>query len=100
MLILDAGAFIALERNERAMWRRLKAALIADEPPMTHGGVVGQVWRGGTGREVQIVLQAVETVPLDLQIGQQAVVGGSVDPGASVGRGWYSSVIVTLSSLA
>jgi hypothetical protein len=28
-LILDSGAFIALERNERAMWRRLKASLDA-----------------------------------------------------------------------
>ena len=24
-LVLDSGALIALERNERAMWRRLKA---------------------------------------------------------------------------
>lgn len=74
MLLLDAGAFIALERNERAMWRRLKAALIAGEPPMTHGGVVGQVWRGGVGRQVHIAraLQSVDTVPLDLQLGRQA----------------------------
>ena len=74
MLVLDAGAFIALERNERAMWRRLKATLIEGEPPMTHGGVVGQVWRGGTGRQVQIArtLQAVDAVPLDLHLGQQA----------------------------
>lgn len=45
-LILDSGAFVALERGERAMWRRLKAELVAGRVPLTHGGVVGQVWRG------------------------------------------------------
>jgi hypothetical protein len=46
-LVLDAGALIALDRNERAMWIRLKALREAGELPVTHGGVVGQVWRGG-----------------------------------------------------
>ena len=46
-LVLDAGALIALDRNERAMWIRLKALHEAGELPVTHGGVVGQVWRGG-----------------------------------------------------
>ena len=74
MLILDAGAFIALERDERSMWRRLKSALIAGSPPITHGGVVGQIWRGGTGRQTQLTrtLQALDTASLDLQLGQQA----------------------------
>ena len=35
-MVLDAGAFVALERNDRAMWRRLKGALIDGEPPITH----------------------------------------------------------------
>lgn len=46
-LVLDSGALVALERNERAMWVRLKGALLASDPPLTHAGVVGQVWRGG-----------------------------------------------------
>lgn len=46
-LVLDAGALIALDRNDRAMWIRLKALREAGELPVTHGGVVGQVWRGG-----------------------------------------------------
>ena len=45
-LLLDSGALIALERNDRLMWRRLKAALQREEIPITHGGVVGQAWRG------------------------------------------------------
>lgn len=74
MMILDAGAFVALERNDRAMWRRLKGALIADEPPVTHGGVVGQVWRGGKGRQVVLsrALQSVDAVPLTADLGRQA----------------------------
>jgi len=74
VLVLDAGAFVALERNDRSMWRRLKGALIAGEPPGTHGAVVGQVWRGGTGRQTQLAraLQAVETHPFDLELGRRA----------------------------
>ncbi len=44
--VFDSGALIALDRNDRAMWRRLKSAFLASEIPITHGGVVGQVWRG------------------------------------------------------
>ncbi|MXW77279.1 MAG: twitching motility protein PilT [Acidimicrobiaceae bacterium] len=73
-VILDAGAFVALERNDRAMWRRLKEALQAESPPMTHGGVVAQAWRDGTGRQALLAraLQAVETIPLDEQLGKRA----------------------------
>ena len=73
-VVLDAGAFLALERNDRAMWRRLKAAMLAGNPPLTHGGVIAQVWRGGTGRQAQLAraLQAVETVPLGEGLGRQA----------------------------
>lgn len=74
MLILDAGAFVALERNDRAMWRRLKMALIEGEPPTTHGGVVGQVWRGGDGRQALLsrALKSVEVEPLDERLGRRA----------------------------
>ena len=73
-IILDAGALVALERDDRAMWRRLKAALLSGNPPMTHGGVIAQVWRGGAGRQTRLAraLQAVETVPLDDELGRRA----------------------------
>ena len=56
------------------MWRRLKAAFIAGEPPHTHGGVIGQVWRSGTGRQAQLAraLQAIEVASLDLELGRRA----------------------------
>ena len=41
---------------------------------MTHGGVIAQVWRGGTGRQTRLAraLHAVETVPLDDELGRRA----------------------------
>ncbi|MCY3923977.1 MAG: hypothetical protein OXG52_00475 [bacterium] len=73
-LILDAGALVALERNDRAMWRRLKSARRSRTPPITHGGVIAQAWRGGTGRQTQLAraLQATEVVPLDDFLGRRA----------------------------
>ena len=72
--ILDAGALIALEGGDRRMWRRLKGALRDEAPPKTHGGVVAQVWRGGTGRQARLAmaLRAVDVVPLDARLGRRA----------------------------
>ncbi len=41
---------------------------------MTHGGVVGQVWRGGTGRQSVLarVLAGVDILPLDDELGRRA----------------------------
>ena len=73
-VILDSGAFIALENDDRRMWRRLKGALDSESPPRTHGGVVAQVWRGGTGRQARLAaaLQAVEVAALDAAVGRRA----------------------------
>ena len=72
--ILDSGALIALEGNDRKMWRRLKGSLQAASPPKTHGGVVAQVWRGGTRRQARLAtaLQVVEIVPIDAELGRRA----------------------------
>jgi len=70
-LVLDSGALIALERNERAMWVRLKASELAGEIPLTHGGALGQVWRGGP-RQARLAqaLQGVDVRPLDRALGR------------------------------
>lgn len=70
-LVLDSAALIAVERNERSMWARLKGAEIASEIPVTHGGVVGQVWRGGP-RQARLAraLQGVDVRPLDRALGR------------------------------
>jgi hypothetical protein len=73
-LVLDSGALIALEKNDRAMWRRLKAALVANSVPVTHGGIVGQAWRGGGPRQALLsrALAGVDVRPLDESLGRAA----------------------------
>lgn len=72
-LVLDSGALIALARDERSMWVRLKAAHVAGAPPLTHGGVLGQVWRGGP-RQARLsqALAGVDVRPLDEALGRLA----------------------------
>jgi hypothetical protein len=72
-LLLDTAAFIALERNERPMWARLKASAERGEPPVTHGGVVGQVWRGGPRQaRLATALAGIDVKPLDWDLGRSA----------------------------
>lgn len=72
-LLLDSGALIALDRDERAMWVRLKAASAAGDLPMTHGGVLGQVWRGGS-RQARLsrAMTGIDVRPLDERLGRSA----------------------------
>lgn len=72
-LILDAGAFVALERGDRAMWRQLMKAVDAGRDVRTHGGVIAQVWRGGSGRQAQLAraLRHVAIVPLGSALGRR-----------------------------
>ena len=73
-LVLDAGALIALDRSDRAMWRRMKAAHAAGDVPRTHGGVVGQVWRGHGARQARLAsaLAGMDVRPLDDALGRAA----------------------------
>jgi hypothetical protein len=73
-LVLDSSALIALERNDRAMWRRLKGAWLADNEPVSHGGVVGQAWRGGGPRQALLskALAGIDVRPLDDRLGRAA----------------------------
>jgi predicted nucleic acid-binding protein len=73
-LVLDSGALIALERNDRAMWRRMKAAHVAGHVAVSHGGVVGQAWRGRGPRQTLLVraLAGMDVHPLDERLGRAA----------------------------
>ena len=73
-LILDSGALIALERNDRAMWRRFKAAMLGGEVPVTHAGIVGQVWRGRGARQALLAraLDGIEVRSIDDRLGRAA----------------------------
>ncbi len=69
--VLDTGALLALERNERAMWTRLKGALLDQEPPKTHAGVVAQAWRGGARQaRLATALTSIEIHPIDETTGR------------------------------
>ena len=72
-LVLDAGALIAVDRNERPMWTRLKALAQAGRVPVTHGGVVAQVWRGGP-RQARLAsaLAGIDVRALDEDLGRSA----------------------------
>ncbi len=71
--ILDAGALIGLDHNDRAMWVRLKGLHLAGERPVTHGGVVGQVWRGGPRQaRLATALAGMDVRSLDERLGRVA----------------------------
>jgi hypothetical protein len=72
-LVLDSGALVALERDERQMWARLKAAQLDGDVPLTHAGVLGQVWRGGP-RQARLAqaLAGIQVRPLDEPLGRAA----------------------------
>ena len=74
MLVLDAGAFVAVERGNRDVVALVKRERLSGRAPVTNGGVVGQVWRGGSGRQAPVVrlLAGVGVVPLDDLLGRRA----------------------------
>jgi hypothetical protein len=67
MLVLHAGAFVAVERGERDVVAMVKRERQAGRTPLTSGGVVAQVWRGGRGRQVPVarLLAGVDVAPVD-----------------------------------
>jgi hypothetical protein len=73
-LVLDSGALLAIARDDRPMWRRLKAARLADSIPVSHGGVIGQAWRGAGPRQARlaIALRGIEVRALDAQLGRKS----------------------------
>ncbi|HLI53478.1 MAG TPA: hypothetical protein VKU88_04055 [Acidimicrobiales bacterium] len=73
-LILDAGAFLAVERGDRDVVALVKRERLAQRSPLSHGGVVAQVWRGGSGRQAALarLLPGVDVKSLDEELGRKA----------------------------
>ena len=65
-VVLDAGAFIALERRDGVMVALTKLLVEARTPLVTSAGVVAQVWRGGGDRQVPIAYLLRRTTVVDL----------------------------------
>src|SRR5688572_958492 len=73
-MVLDAGALVAAERGDRDVLALLKQELLERRAPRTHGGIVGQVWRGGARRQANLarLLPALEVIALDSDLGRRA----------------------------
>jgi hypothetical protein len=73
-LVLDAGALVAIERLDRNIVALIKRERLAGRAPVTHGGVIGQVWRGGKGRQADLarLLPGVDVAALDDALGRRA----------------------------
>jgi predicted nucleic acid-binding protein len=73
-VILDAGALVAVERGDRDVVAIIERERRAGRMPRTHGGVVGQVWRGAGPRQAVLArfLAGVDVVPLDEDLGRRA----------------------------
>jgi hypothetical protein len=74
MLVLDAGAFVAVEHGSRDVMALIKRERRAGRPPVTSGGVVAQVWRGGSGRQLPVarLLAGTDVAPIDDGLGRRA----------------------------
>ncbi len=72
-LVLDAGAFIALDRNDQSMWARLTIAQRSLRTLVTHAGIVGQVWRRPARQaRLALALKGVDVRPLSIELAQAA----------------------------
>jgi len=53
-LVLDAGAFIAVDRNDRSMIARLRVAQLHGHELRTSAIVIAQVWRSPGGKQAGV----------------------------------------------
>jgi len=83
-IVLDAGAFIAVENNDRLMMARLRDAQRQSRPLRTSAIVIAQVWRGARQANLARLLQSVDVVPVDEPTARAAgtllAKTGTVDP--------------------
>ncbi|HWH12368.1 MAG TPA: hypothetical protein VG165_14665 [Solirubrobacteraceae bacterium] len=85
-LVLDAGALVAVDRGDRAVLARLRAADRHGVGLRTNAIVVAQVWRGHRGRQATLakLLAAVDIRAVDEAVGRAAGVllaqAGTSDP--------------------
>ena len=65
--MLDAGAFVAVDRSDRSMIARLRVAQQHGIELRTSAIVIAQVWRDPEGRQAGLarLLRAVDVRPID-----------------------------------
>jgi hypothetical protein len=85
-LVLDAGALVAIDRDDRAMAARLRVAQQHGAELRSNAMVVAQVWRDRQGRQAGLarLLRAVDVRAVDHQDGRDAGIllaaAGTSDP--------------------
>ncbi len=66
MIVLDAGALIGLENNDRRIWADLKAATLSGIPILVPLAALAQVWRGSPRQTILgRALDSCETASFD-----------------------------------
>jgi hypothetical protein len=72
-LVLDAGALIALDRNDRAAWAMLRVAADDASTVQVPAGVIAQAWRDGRRQALlSRALAHCDEVPLDSVVARAA----------------------------
>jgi hypothetical protein len=72
-LILDAGALIAIDRDDRVVYKKIQDALRMGDPVRTNPNAVAQVWRNGAKQaRLAKTLRMVEVVPITREDGYRA----------------------------
>ncbi len=71
-LTIDAGALIAIDRDDRAMWSRLRHAVDRDAAPTVPAPVVAQVWRSGRQANLARAMAVCTVEPTDAALARAA----------------------------
>lgn len=93
ILVLDSGALIALENNDRAMWALLQAAFDSGERAQVPACVIGEVCHGGAKQaRLNQALKRCRVIPFD---GPMAHTAGKLRVQSGVNDVVDASVMVT-----
>ncbi len=74
-VVLDSGAFIALEKGNPMMAHLVERFNREATPLVTSAGVVAEIWRGGQGAQISIVFLLRRTRVFDLTHAVARVLG-------------------------
>lgn len=97
-IVLDTGALIALDRNDRAMWANLRIAATDATPIYVPAAAIAQAWRDGARQALLVrALRECTEVPLD---GSAARSAGTLCRRANTSDIVDASIVVTAMSAA
>lgn len=73
-LVLDTGALVAVDRNDRATIAKLRLAERNGIELRSTGIVIAEAWRDEKGRQANLarLLNAIDVKPVDLRLGREA----------------------------